>query len=186
MDDLDRSGVSAAPRRQPRQRDRRRALGDIVATLARLIAARTDPALLRGALEESLRCTIPARTIHLRDAQSRWESLAAEGAIESVAFEVPGPSPRMRGVLEATFDPGCQLGDWDFQLLAAAASLGSLILENERLRGQVTRAEVAARQKADGAAPLIGSTSAMRALRARIERVAATDFTVLLEGPKSR
>jgi DNA-binding NtrC family response regulator len=32
------------------------------------------------------------------------------------------------------------------------------------------------------AAPLIGSTVAMRQLRATIERVACTDFTVLLEG----
>ena len=34
----------------------------------------------------------------------------------------------------------------------------------------------------DGAAPLIGSTPAMASLRDRIERVASTDFTVLLEG----
>jgi transcriptional regulator with GAF, ATPase, and Fis domain len=34
----------------------------------------------------------------------------------------------------------------------------------------------------DMAAPLIGSTVAMRQLRATIERVACTDFTVLLEG----
>ena len=34
----------------------------------------------------------------------------------------------------------------------------------------------------DMAAPLIGSTIAMRQLRATIERVACTDFTVLLEG----
>jgi transcriptional regulator with PAS, ATPase and Fis domain len=34
----------------------------------------------------------------------------------------------------------------------------------------------------DMAAPLIGSTSAMRQLRSTIERVASTDFTVLLEG----
>src|SRR5258706_10066410 len=34
----------------------------------------------------------------------------------------------------------------------------------------------------DGAAPLIGSSSVMRAVRDRIERVALTDFTVLIEG----
>jgi transcriptional regulator with PAS, ATPase and Fis domain len=34
----------------------------------------------------------------------------------------------------------------------------------------------------DGAAPLIGSSAAMRAVRDRIERVASTDFTVLIEG----
>lgn len=34
----------------------------------------------------------------------------------------------------------------------------------------------------DGAAPLIGSSAIMRAVRDRIERVAATDFTVLIDG----
>jgi transcriptional regulator with PAS, ATPase and Fis domain len=38
------------------------------------------------------------------------------------------------------------------------------------------------RWELDMAAPLIGSTDAMRQLRATIERVAVTDFTVLLEG----
>src|SRR5262249_23383259 len=40
----------------------------------------------------------------------------------------------------------------------------------------------AGRPKRDGAAPLIGSTTAMDRLRSTIERVAVTDFTVLLEG----
>ena len=34
----------------------------------------------------------------------------------------------------------------------------------------------------DGAAPLIGSSNVMRAVRERVERVAATDFTVLIDG----
>jgi transcriptional regulator with PAS, ATPase and Fis domain len=34
----------------------------------------------------------------------------------------------------------------------------------------------------DGAAPLIGSSRVMRAVRERVERVAATDFTVLIDG----
>ena len=38
------------------------------------------------------------------------------------------------------------------------------------------------RHHRDGAAPLIGSSSVMRAVRDRIERVAPTDFTVLVEG----
>jgi transcriptional regulator with PAS, ATPase and Fis domain len=38
------------------------------------------------------------------------------------------------------------------------------------------------RRELDMAAPLIGSTGTMRRLRATIERVARTDFTVLLEG----
>jgi transcriptional regulator with PAS, ATPase and Fis domain len=38
------------------------------------------------------------------------------------------------------------------------------------------------RHHRDGAAPLIGSSQVMRAVRDRIERVAPTDFTVLVEG----
>jgi DNA-binding NtrC family response regulator len=39
------------------------------------------------------------------------------------------------------------------------------------------------RKQRDGAAPLIGTTPPVQALRSTIERVAGTDFTVLLEGP---
>jgi two-component system response regulator HydG len=38
------------------------------------------------------------------------------------------------------------------------------------------------RRQPDGAAPLIGSSDAIRRVRDRIERVAANDFTVLIEG----
>ena len=38
------------------------------------------------------------------------------------------------------------------------------------------------RNRAEDAAPLIGSSVAIRAVRDRTERVVATDFTVLIEG----
>jgi two-component system NtrC family response regulator len=41
---------------------------------------------------------------------------------------------------------------------------------------------VASRMPRDGAAPLIGSSAVMRAVRDRIERVAATDFITLIDG----
>jgi two-component system NtrC family response regulator len=90
----------------------------------------------------------------------------------------------MGGQLEATFDPGCCLGEWDFQTLNAAAHLGALVLEIERLRVQLARAGLLqiGRVRHDAAAPLIGSTAVMNDLRATIERVAATDFTALIEG----
>src|SRR5262245_41292413 len=169
--------------RTSRQRDRRRGFGELLATLARTIGSRADTALLRGAFEELVRRTLSVRSVHLRDAASRWSGRPETSAIESVAFEVPGPSPKARGVLEATFDPDCRPGDWDIQLLGMAANLGALLLEIERSHLQITRSELAGnRSKGDGAAPLIGSTSAMASLRSRIERVAITDFTVLLEG----
>src|SRR5207302_396390 len=88
------------------------------------------------------------------------------------------------GVLEATFGPGSRLGEWDFQVLGHAAHLAALVLEIERCRMHLARAGLAAAAKPrrDGAAPIVGSTGAVRALRIRIERAAQTDFTVLIEG----
>jgi DNA-binding NtrC family response regulator len=169
----------------PRQRDRRHALANLLSTLARSLDRGLDISLMRGAFEETLRHIVPVRTVQLRDAGSRWVSRS--GAVtspESVALEVPGADPDAPGLLEATFDPGCRLGDWDFQMLGLAAHVGALVLEIERSRLQVLRAGLAGpnRPRRDGAAPLIGSTAAIQALRTAIQRVAATDFTVLLEG----
>jgi two-component system, NtrC family, response regulator HydG len=180
MIDNDSKPVSAEP--IPRSRDRRRGFSELLAALARTIGSRGDVALLRGAFEELVRRMLSVRSIHLRDAASRWGGRPDTSAIESVAFEVPGPSPKARGVLEATFDPGCRPGDWDIQMLGMAANLGALLLEIERAHLQISRSELAGVKRGDGAAPLIGSTPAMGALRSRIERVAVTDFTVLLEG----
>ncbi len=169
----------------PRQRERRQALGDLLAALTRALDRRNDISLMRGAFEEMLRHVIPVRTVQLREAGSRWASrLDATSGPESVALEVPAADPGRPGMLEATFDPGCRLGEWDFQMLKLASHLGALVLEIERSRLQLARAGLlnANRLRRDGAAPLIGSTSVMQALRATIERVAATDFTVLIEG----
>jgi transcriptional regulator with PAS, ATPase and Fis domain len=88
------------------------------------------------------------------------------------------------GVLEATFDPGCGLGEWDFQTLGLCAQIGALVLELERSRLQLARAGLftSNRVRRDPSVSLVGSTAVMQALRSTIERAAATDFTILLEG----
>ena len=173
----------------PRQRDRRNAVADMLAALTRALDRRHDVALMRGVFEQTLRRVVPLRTVQLREAGSRWSRRAEMvSGPESVAFEVPGADPPLSGLLEATFDPGCRLGEWDFQILGMAAHMGALVLEIERSRLQLARAGLAGlpRVRRDGAAPLIGSTPVMQALRTQIERVAATDFTVLLEGESGR
>src|SRR6476661_1824165 len=79
--------------------------------------------------------------------------------------------------------PGSKRGPladgWTCQVLECAAHVAGLLLEIERAQG---RAPLFARVRGDGAAPLIGSSPAIRRVRERIERVAATDFTVLIEG----
>jgi transcriptional regulator with AAA-type ATPase domain len=169
----------------PRVRDRRQGFGEMLATLARGLDRRGDISLLRGAFEEMLRKIVPVRTVHLRNAAGGWSPRkpAADG-VESIALEVPGPDAASTGVLEATFDPGCRLGEWDFQILSLAAHVGAFVLEIERMRLHLVRAGIVGggRARRDGAAPLIGSTEVMQTLRSTIERVARTDFTVLLEG----
>ena len=58
------------------------------------------------------------------------------------------------------------------------AHIAALLLEVERAQARCRFW----RTRPDGAAPLIGSSRAIKTLRERIERVAATDFTVLIEG----
>ena len=171
--------------RMPRQRDRRQALSDVLASLTRFLDKEQDISRIRGAFEEMICRVVPVRAIQLREASSRWTGrLAGTAGIESIALEVPGSDPSTRGLLEATFDPACRLGDWDFQMLGTASHIGALVLEIERSWTQLARAGLLTghRSRRDGAAPIIGSTEIMQALRATIERLAATDFTVLLEG----
>jgi len=174
---------SAADHFVPRRRDRRGGLREVLAALVRMLDARGEPALLRGVFEDSVRRTVPVRSVQLRDVSNRWVSREASSGPEAVAFEVPAAEGGSAGVLEATFDPGGRLGEWDLQLLALAAHVGALVLEIERMRARLARSSAPPlRGRRDAAAPLLGSTPAMQTLRTRIERVAATDFTVLLEG----
>src|SRR5262245_33715794 len=141
---------------------------------------------MRGAFEEAVRHAVPVRTVQLRDSGSRWMTSRtgyAPGA-ESIALDVPSPEPSGPAVLEATFDPGAPLGEGDFHMLGLAAQIAALVLEIERSHTQLARAGLlpSDRVQRESAAPLIGSTPAMQALRDVIGRVAATDFTVLLEG----
>jgi transcriptional regulator with PAS, ATPase and Fis domain len=96
-----------------------------------------------------------------------------------VAYAVPVADSTRRIVLEASFPGERGLDEWSCQLLEASASLATLLFETERL----AHLQEAPRSGAgDGAAPLIGSSLVMQGLRERVERMATTDFTVLIEG----
>jgi DNA-binding NtrC family response regulator len=169
----------------PRQRERRQGLASFVSTLSRGIGRRSDVSLLRGALEDMLRRVVPVRSVQLRDVGSRWAGTRETGGgLESISLEIGGPDGSTAAVLEATLEAGGRLGDWDLQILNTAAQLAAFVLEIERSRIQLARAGLleSGKPRRDGAAPLIGSTPAMHGLRSAIERVAGTDFTVLLEG----
>jgi len=167
-----------------RQRDRRQALSDIITTLTRGLDRQSDISLTRGAFEQTLRRLLAARSVQLREAASRLGRTESVPALELISVDVPGTAPVNKYVIEAAFDPGFRLGEWDFQILGLAAHLAALLLEIERGRLQLARAGLAetVRSRRDRPTVLVGSTAPMQALRGTIERVAATDFTVLLEG----
>lgn len=168
----------------PRHRERRRGFSQILAAVARAATSRTETGEIRVAFQDALKEVMSMQTVTLRDTASRWPSEPAAPGTEAVAFEVAAASAAHRGILEATFMRQGRRGDWDFQLLGQAAQLGAMVLELERGRAQSSRmaSPPPPRVTRDGAAPLIGATPAMAALRSRVERVAATDFTILLEG----
>src|SRR5262245_58061644 len=154
--------------RTVRQRDRRRGLSDLMASLSRCLDRRHDISTLRSVFEDTVRRIVPIRSIQLREGSCPWMRRAnAEGQVEAIALEVPAADSDRTGLLEASFDPACSLGEWDFQTLGIAAHIGALVLEIERLRLQLARAGlwVGGRPPMNGTRTIVGSTSVMQQLR---------------------
>jgi transcriptional regulator with PAS, ATPase and Fis domain len=125
----------------------------------------------RERLEQELGTLVRARSVIVRE--------DGTGHGHSLCVEVPGYSPERRAHLEVTFEHGRAPDGWTHQLLEVGAHIAALLLELERAQARYL---FRVKPAADGAAPLIGSSLAIKTLRDRIERVAATDFTVLIEG----
>ena len=165
--------ASAGPIRVDRRAaDRRRSAAALLAAVTSGLAVARDTIFARERFEQVLRTLVQARSITL------CEDPVAPVGDDVMCFNVPGGIPHHRARLEAVFEPSRLLDGWTCQLLDTATHVAALILEIERAQGR----SLASRHRPDGAAPLIGSSLAIRAVRDRIERVAATDFTVLIEG----
>ena len=163
---------------RPRQRDRRAGLDGLIASLT-LALRRSGGTLLRPMFEEAARRVVGAEYLRLVDHAGGAPAAHAE----SRAVTVPVLADPATGalVLEAVSARGRPFDSWELQLLHGAGHLAAWLVELERLR-QTGSSTTAGARVTDGAAPLIGSSAAMRALRHKIERVAATDFTVLIDG----
>jgi len=171
----DPSVVSSAMAPLPRNEDRRRGTAALMAAVTTGLSL-ADPRGARERLEEELRIALHARSVRLRD-----EAGPAGPPPDAVCFDVPSALGDGRARLEVIFEAPRPLDDWTCQLIEAATQLASIVLELERAAGRLLLGSPA-RQSTDGAAPLIGSSEAIRRVRERIERVAATDFTILIEG----
>ncbi|CAN5388308.1 hypothetical protein BH23ACI1_BH23ACI1_09620 [soil metagenome] len=134
-----------------------------------------EPRLVRERFEQQLRTLVRARSVLFRD-----DDEAAASGPDTVTVPITNGSSSRRARIEATFDPGRPPDAWARRMLGAAGQVAGLLLEIERANGRWPLA--CATSRVDGAAPLIGSSAAIRAVRERLEKVAATDFTVLIEG----
>jgi transcriptional regulator with PAS, ATPase and Fis domain len=158
-----------------RRADRRRGAAALMAAVTTGLAL-PEPRAARERLEEELRSALRARSVRLRDQSAQTVAPPAD----AVCFDVAAPNGDAHSRLEIIFDAPRPVDDWTCQLIEVATQLASVVLELERAIGRLMPASRT--PAADGAAPLIGSSDAIRRVRERIERVAATDFTVLIEG----
>lgn len=155
-----------------RAADRRRGALALLASATGGLSVEREPRVARERFEKQLRALVSARSVAVTTEPAPVASASV------MSFPVPAPPPHHHARIEVVFDTARTLDGWTLQVLDAATHVAALLLEAER--GQGRAAPV--RLRGDGAAPLIGASAAMRGVRQRIERVAATDFTVLIEG----
>src|SRR5688572_8182348 len=150
----------------------------VIAALGNAIVRSTAERDLAGVFEREVERLLSMRAVRLREIPARYQArlVTPTRTTDSVVLGVPTANPRVQAVLEAYFEPGRPVEDSDFEMLESAAELGGLVLEAARTRAVLRSC------RPDGAAPFIGSTPVMKDLRDRIERVALTDFTVLIDG----
>lgn len=150
----------------------------LLVTLGSVIAQGAPEQDLVAAFEREVQRLLRMRAVRLREIPVRYQVrlVTPTRTADSIVLGVPNADSRVQAVLEATCDSNRDLDEYDYRILGSVAQLAGLVLEAARARTAVRT------RPADDAAPLIGSTAAMQELRSRIERVALTDFTVLIEG----
>jgi len=139
---------------------------------------------LSEALEAALRRQLGAQWVRIR-AQfgSHARPVSAQDAEPGIVrVPVPTRGEGLGWLLEVALAPGQVLSEEHWQAIRRAIGVWELAAEFDRKGGALPRLLHAHNRVRDGAAPLIGSSAAMCRLRERIERLAATDFTVLIEG----
>ena len=153
-------------------------LREVIVALAAALGRPAVEGGLPGVFERQIERLLTVRSVRLREIPARYQArlVTPTRTAESIVLGVPTADPRVQAVLEATFERDRRLDGDDTALLTVAAELGGLVLAAAQARSPQRQTQ------AEGAEPLIGSTPAIEALKDRVERVARTDFTVLIEG----
>jgi transcriptional regulator with PAS, ATPase and Fis domain len=139
---------------------------------------------LSEAIEGALRRQLGAQWVRIRAqlGSCARPGCATEGEPGVIRVPVPTRGEGLGWLLEIGLAPGQVLTEEHWQAVRRGVGVWELAAEFDRKGGAIPRLLHAHHRVRDGAAPLIGSSLEMCRLRERIERLAATDFTVLIEG----
>lgn len=160
-----------------RSGERRRGVAALLATVASALPGCREARFIRQQFEAQLCELMNAREVELRDGPPMSRPPESAISVDVVSGDLT------LGAIDATFDEGSGAFDeWDLQLLESARQLASLVMIIDRAQRSGHLGVGQAAMAGDGAAPIVGSSAAIRGVRARIERVAATGFTALIEG----
>ncbi len=167
-----------------RGRDRREALARLLGSLAEHVRSGREAPTLAACFESAVRETLRAQAVRLRENPPPpvAEIPPAATPNRQVSMEVPTRRGLPSVVMEATLESELALDAWDIQIMQAAAQVAALVVELDRHRCAPRPALGVTRRPDSGTPPIIGSSPAMTTLRENIARVAATDFTVLIQG----
>jgi transcriptional regulator with PAS, ATPase and Fis domain len=159
-----------------RSMERRRGMATLLAVVSSALPGSREPKFLRQRFETELRDLLNAREVELRDGPP-----IPCPPESTVSVEVTSGTLTL-GAIDAVFDEGQSTFDpWDLQILQFARQLAALVMIIDRAQRSGTLGPTGAYAGME-APTLVGSSPAIRSVRARMERVAATPFTVLIEG----
>ncbi len=172
------------PRSWVRGRDRRAALARLLGSLAQHLRSGREAPSLRARFEAGLQEALRAQAVHLRENPPVYvATVQSTGGSPGRAWvDVPTRHGTPRVVLEATLESDSSLDPWDTQLLNIAAQVAALVIELDQFRSNPPCVASVTRRPDSSTPTLIGTSPAMTTLRENISRVAATDFTVLIQG----
>ncbi len=154
--------------------ERGQRFAEFLAVLESRIVGGAKIGVLETAVPAALERLVPIRGARLTAAPAPPLAAREGPAASSLRFPVSVAS-RADLALEVSIDPGLALDAWERQALRQAARVVGLLIA---WRNQAPLLG----EPPEPAAPLVGSSAPMRRLREQIERVAVTDFTVLIEG----
>ena len=165
-------------RRWCRSPERRRGIWTMVAAVAGALPGCSEARYLRERFECELRDLLQARDVELRDGSAMARPPDTTMSVEVRAGELT------LGAIDVVFESRTRaFDDWERELIESARQLAALVLIIDRMQRAGALGVIGASgSRVDGAAPIVGSSPAIRAVRGRIERVAATGFTVLIQG----